>query len=139
MNLASGLIGELLGFPVPVTHAEEHELVHRRLEVGLIERLMDLGLERTEISAQVIHLRTLQRRRTRGERLTVKESDRVLSLLRSLSLAAEVYGSMERALAWLRRPNPRLSGHVPLSILKTWAGSRLVEELLIQIDGGIYI
>jgi putative toxin-antitoxin system antitoxin component (TIGR02293 family) len=139
MNRASCQIGDLLGVPAPATHAEALELVHRRLEIDVIQRLMDIGLERTEIGAQVIHLRTLQSRRTRGERLTVKESDRVLSLLRALSLAAEVYGSMERALAWLRRKNPRLSGHVPLSILQTWAGSRLVEELLFQIDEGMYI
>lgn len=43
----------------------------------------------------------------------------------------------QRALNWLR--NPRLDGRTPLSLLKTDAGSRIVEELLIQIDGGMFV
>jgi putative toxin-antitoxin system antitoxin component (TIGR02293 family) len=54
-------------------------------------------------------------------------------------LTESVYGSRERALAWLRRPHPRLDGRTPLSLLKTDAGSRIVEELLIQIDEGMFI
>jgi putative toxin-antitoxin system antitoxin component (TIGR02293 family) len=92
-----------------------------------------------EIDAVVIPSRTLQHRRSRREKLTVEESDRVLRVIRVLSLTESVYGSRERALAWLRRPHPRLHGRTPLSLLKTDAGSRIVEELLIQIDEGIFV
>jgi putative toxin-antitoxin system antitoxin component (TIGR02293 family) len=69
----------------------------------------------------------------------LEESDRVLRLVRVLSSAEEVYGSRERALAWLRRPHPRLDARSPLSLLRTDTGSRIVEELLLQIDEGMYI
>jgi len=67
----------------------------------------------------VVPLRTLQHRRSRREKLTVAESDRVLRVARLLSQAKSVYGSRERALAWLRRPHPRLRGRAPLETLKT--------------------
>ena len=56
-----------------------------------------------------------------------------------LSLAESVYGSRERALAWLRKPHARLDGRTPLSLLKTDAGSRIIEEMLIQIDEGMFV
>jgi putative toxin-antitoxin system antitoxin component (TIGR02293 family) len=87
----------------------------------------------------VIPLRTLQHRRSRREKLTVEESDRVLRLVRVLSHAESVYGSRKRALAWLRRPHPRLQDRTPLETLKTDIGSRVVEELLVQIDEGIFV
>lgn len=105
----------------------------------MIKRLISLGLERGEIDAIIIPQRTLQHRRSRREKLTVDESDRVLRAIRVLSLAEAIYGSRERALAWLRKPNPRLDDRVPLSLLKTDTGSRMVEELLVQIDEGMFV
>jgi putative toxin-antitoxin system antitoxin component (TIGR02293 family) len=113
--------------------------VEGRLAPSVIKRLAALGLERTEIDATVIPSRTLQHRRSRREKLTMEESDRVLRVVRVLSSAEAVYGSRERALAWLRRENPRLEGRAPLSLLKTDTGSRMVEELLVQIDEGMFV
>jgi putative toxin-antitoxin system antitoxin component (TIGR02293 family) len=62
-----------------------------------------------------------------------------LRVIRVISLAESVYGSRERALAWLRIPHARLGGRAPLSLLNTDTGSRIVEELLVQIDEGIFI
>jgi putative toxin-antitoxin system antitoxin component (TIGR02293 family) len=87
----------------------------------------------------VIPSRTLQHRRSRREKLTVEESDRVLRVIRVLSLTESIYGSRERALNWLRKPHARLDGRTPLSLLKTDTGSRIVEELLIQIDEGMFV
>jgi len=130
--------------------AEVLAMVERRFEPSVIDRLVGLGFERTEVHSIVIPARTLQHRRSRKELLTVEESDRVIRLLRVLRATEAVYGSRERALAWLRRPNPRLDpalrnvlfakgGRVPLSLLTTEVGARIVEELLTQIDEGIYI
>jgi putative toxin-antitoxin system antitoxin component (TIGR02293 family) len=105
----------------------------------VIKRLLGLGLVRAEIDAAVIPSRTLQHRRSRRERLTLEESDRVLRLVRILSTTEAVYGNRERALAWLRRPNPRLDGRSPISLVKTDTGSRIVEELLTQIDEGMFV
>ena len=62
-----------------------------------------------------------------------------LRLIQILSLAESVYGSRKRAFAWLRKPHARLDGHTPLSLLKTDIGGRIVEEILIQIDEGMFV
>jgi putative toxin-antitoxin system antitoxin component (TIGR02293 family) len=139
MNAANVQIGDWLGVQAPATETDILRIVEGRLAPSIIKRLAALGLERSEIDEVVIPTRTLQHRRTRREKLTMEESDRVLRMIRVLSSAESVYGSRARALAWLRRPHARLEGRAPLSLLKTDTGSRIVEELLIQIDEGIFI
>ena len=73
--------------------------VEERLPISTIKRLEKLGLERGEIDAAVIPARTLQHRRSRREKLTVEESDRVLRVMRVMADAGRVYGSHEAALA----------------------------------------
>ena len=139
MSAAHHQIGSWLGIAPPGTDSEVLSIVERRLPTSVINRLLALGLTRTEIDAAIIALRTLQHRRSRREKLTIEESDRVLRLLRVLSLAESIYETRERALQWLRRENPRLDGRAPLSLLTTDTGSRLVEQLLGQIDEGYFI
>jgi putative toxin-antitoxin system antitoxin component (TIGR02293 family) len=132
-------IGEWLGMQAPATESDILRLVEKRLTTSVIKRLATLGLSRAEIDAVVIPSRTLQHRRSRRERLTIEESDRVLRVIRVLSSAEAIYGGRERALAWLRRPHARLEGRSPLSLLKTDTGSRIVEEMLVQIDEGMFV
>jgi putative toxin-antitoxin system antitoxin component (TIGR02293 family) len=139
MNADNVLIGDWLGVQSPTTESEILRIVEGRLSPTVIKRLCALGIEREEIDDAVISSRTLQHRRTRREKLTVEESDRVIRLIRVLSAAESVYGSRERALAWLRRPHERLAGRSPFSLLKTDTGSRMVEERLIQIDEGMCV
>jgi putative toxin-antitoxin system antitoxin component (TIGR02293 family) len=126
------------------------QMVERRFETSIMDRLLGLGFDRAELSAVVIPARTLQHRRSRKDRLTVEESDKVIRLLRVLRLAEKVYGGRERALEWLRRPKARLDptlsgqlfakgGRIPMSLLTTETGARMVEELLGQISEGMFI
>jgi len=139
MNAISVQIGDWLGLRAPATETEILRIVEDRLAPSVIKRLTALGLERAEIDETVIPSRTLQHRRSRREKLTLEESDRVLRVIRALSSAEEIYGDRKRALAWMRRPHPRLGGRAPLSLLKTDTGSRMVEELLLQIDEGMFV
>lgn len=139
MNAANIHVGDWLGLHPLATEDDILRIVEGRLAPSVIKRLAALGLERSEIDAVVIPSRTLQHRRSRREKLTIEESDRVVRLIRALSLAGSVYGGRERALAWLRKPHPRLDGRTPLSLLKTDTGARIVEELLIQIDEGMFV
>jgi putative toxin-antitoxin system antitoxin component (TIGR02293 family) len=139
MSAAHVQIGDWLGVQTPASEADILRIVEGRLGPSVIRRLAALGLTRMEIDEAVIPSRTLQHRRSRREKLTVDESDRVFRVIRVLSFAEAVYGGRDRALAWLRRPNPRLDGRVPLSLLKTDTGSRMVEELLGQIDEGMFV
>lgn len=118
------------------TEADILQLVEARLSSSIIKRLVTLGLERSEIDETVIQARTLQHRRSWREKFSVEESDRVL---RVVSAAETVHGSRARALAWLRTQHPPLQKRTPLSPLTTDTGSRIVEELLVQIDESMYI
>ena len=139
MSILHQQIGEWLGVPATKTDQQLLEMVECQLPTSSITRLISLGITRSEIDALVIPLRTLQHRRSRREKLTVDESDRVLRIARLLSHAESVYESRERALAWLRRPHPRLRNRAPLEMSKTDTGSRIVEELLVQIDEGMFV
>jgi putative toxin-antitoxin system antitoxin component (TIGR02293 family) len=139
VNIVNIQIGDWLGLPPPSTDSDMLRIVEGRLTTAVIKRLISLGLQRPEIDATIIPLRTLQHRRARRERLTVDESDRVLRVIRVLSLAESVYGSRGRALAWLRRPNPRIDNRTPLELLETSTGNRIVEEMLVQIDEGMFV
>jgi putative toxin-antitoxin system antitoxin component (TIGR02293 family) len=139
MYSASAQIGNWLGVEPPMTEAAVLGIIERQLEPPVIQRLLDMGLSRDEVHSVIIPARTLQHRRSRRERLTVEESDRVIRALRVLSAAEGVYESRERALEWLRRTNPRLENRSPISLLKTDTGARIVEELLGQIDEGYFI
>jgi putative toxin-antitoxin system antitoxin component (TIGR02293 family) len=139
MSLVHTQMGDWLGFQPPATETDVLRLVEGQLTPKVIQRLIAMGLGRPEIDALIIPLRTLQHRRSRHEKLSVEESDRVIRLIRVVSAAETVYGSRERALAWLRRPHPRLDGRNPLSLLRTDTGARIVEEFLIQIDEGMFV
>ena len=132
-------IGQWLGLRPPQTEQELLNIVEKQLTTTSVKRLVGLGVTRAEVDALVIPLRTLQHRRSRHEKLTVEESDRVLRMMRVLAQAEGVYGTRERALAWLRRVNPRLGDRPPLELLRTDAGSRIVEELLVQVDEGMFV
>jgi putative toxin-antitoxin system antitoxin component (TIGR02293 family) len=138
MSIANAQIGEWLGMKLQPTDLDLLRIVEGRLAVSIIKRLATLGLERFEIDEAIISSRTLQRRRRLCEKLTVEESDRVLRMIRSFFTAETTYGSRGRALAWMRTPHAGLEGRTPLSLLKTETGSRIVEELLVQIDEGMY-
>ena len=132
-------IGEWLGVPIPRTDQQMLKIVEEQLPTSSIKRLLALGITRSEVDALVIPLRTLQHRRSRREKLSVEESDRVMRVARLLSQAESIYGARERALAWLRRPHPRLKNRSPLEMSRTDTGSRIVEELLVQIDEGMFV
>jgi putative toxin-antitoxin system antitoxin component (TIGR02293 family) len=139
VSAAHAQIGDWLGVQPTATEADLLSIVENRLAPGVINRLLTLGFDRSEINEVVIPSRTLQHRRSRREKLSIEESDRVLRITRALSAAEATYGSRERALAWLRRPIPRLGNRTPLSLLTTDSGTRIVEETLIQIDEGTFV
>jgi putative toxin-antitoxin system antitoxin component (TIGR02293 family) len=58
--------------------------------------------------------------------------------LMSISVhAGEIFANQEKALHWLRSPNPSLEGESQLGAAQTDQGYRDVEDLLIRIEHGI--
>lgn len=92
-----------------------------------------------EIFAAVIPARTLARRKAKGEPLTIEETERALRFARIAAETNRVFANPTKAARWLRKPNRALNKQTPLSLLETETGARAVEELLGQIDHGIYI
>ena len=61
-----------------------------------------------------------------------------MRVARITATAEQVFGEPERAWRWLRKPQQRFDGKAPIDMLTTEAGARLVEEMLVQIDQGIF-
>ena len=91
-----------------------------------------------ELYALVIPRRTLALRRQRQQPLTPEESDRLARLARILGFAEETLGSAEKAGRWLRMANRGLGGRVPIDLLSTEAGARIVEQALGRIGHGVF-
>jgi putative toxin-antitoxin system antitoxin component (TIGR02293 family) len=114
------------------------QLVEQRLPLSSVESLASHGLSDDEIYKYVVPRRTLVHRRSKSERLTHDESDRAVRIARIASLAEEVFGDDAKAGRWLRKPKERFEGRTPMEVLRTEAGARLVEEMLLQLDYGIF-
>jgi putative toxin-antitoxin system antitoxin component (TIGR02293 family) len=108
------------------------------LSVQEFEAAWSPRFDSDEIDQLVIPRRTMARRRATAAMLAPEEVDRALRLARIQIKADRVFGEAERASQWLRFPNPKLNGQAPLQVLKDEAGTMLVEEILVQIDHGIY-
>jgi putative toxin-antitoxin system antitoxin component (TIGR02293 family) len=58
--------------------------------------------------------------------------------LMSISVrAGEVFANQEKAIHWLRSPNPSLEGKTPLEAAQTDLGYREVEDVLVRIEHGV--
>lgn len=130
-------LGEYLGV-WPKSDFDLAELVEHGLPTGSLTLLKDKGLTFTEISQIVIAPRTLKHRKARGESLSLEETERVVRAARVIALAESIFDDPAKALLWLRTPDDRLANRNPMSLLQTEAGGRLVENMLWQIDEGVY-
>ena len=116
--------------------------VLRALKAGLPTSRLDALREELEVGqGEITELlgiatSTLARRRQRGT-LERGESERVYRLAHLYARAAQVFGSRERARAWLKKPQYALGGMAPLSYADTEPGAREVEHLLGRIEHGI--
>lgn len=109
-----------------------------RGRVDVVNELAQCGYSEKELSDLVVPKRTLARRRSANELLTVEETDKALRLKRIATLAERVFGDSAKAHRWLRKPKRSLSGDTPLDYLASENGARVVEEMLGRIEHGIY-
>jgi len=96
------------------------------------------GVEWKDVYEVVIPARTLKHRRSRRESLSSDESDKLARLVRIFDQAVAVFGDAERARNWLGAPKKRFDQRTPLQMLRTDLGGRMVEEMLGQIDYGMF-
>jgi len=96
------------------------------------------GFSEEEIWALVVPKRTLARRVAGDEPLTVEETDKAIRLERIAALADRVFGDPAKAHRWLRKPKTMLNGATPVAFLASETGARTVEEMLYQIQHGMF-
>jgi len=80
---------------------------------------------------------TLHRRKKSGH-FDKNESDRIARLARIFGKAFELFGSQEAAREWLKSPSHAMSGETPIAFCDTEIGARMVEDLIGQIDHGVF-
>jgi len=130
-------IGDWLGQPVQ-NELELANVVLRGLPLGVSNTLIEHGLTKEEFHGIVIPIRTFKHRKSRVEHLSPEESDRAVRTARVLAYAERVFADREKGLSWMRKAKKRFNDLAPMQMLQTEAGARLVEQMLTQIDDGMF-
>jgi putative toxin-antitoxin system antitoxin component (TIGR02293 family) len=137
-KLALRRLAELLALPrVPKQERDLAEIVAKRIVPEAVDRLARAGVPPRHLDF-IIAPRTLSHRKSKGERLTLDESDRAMRAARLLALADAVFGDHTKALVWLGAPAGFFSGKSGFEQMVSEAGARLVEEALLRIDEGYF-
>lgn len=97
------------------------------------------GIPTRELAAIIeIPERTLARRRAAGK-LDRDESERLLRLTRVVASSVRLFeGDVGAAVTWLKTPQKALSHHTPLSYARFEIGAREVEDLIGQLEHGVF-
>ncbi len=115
-------------------------LIAQGIPTSLLGEVMEQGiLSRDEVTCLILPRRTLAHRKRRGEHLSPDESDRLARVLHLHRIALETFdGETETVSRWLRTPNRALSGEIPLDLIVTSTGARLVEDALLRLAHGVF-
>jgi putative toxin-antitoxin system antitoxin component (TIGR02293 family) len=121
------------------SEADLVEVVSRGLPTLAVDAVVHSGiLSADEADRLIISRQALVDRSSRGLPLTADESDRLVRVARVNAIATEQFGNAGKAARWLRKPNRVLDERVPLELLQTGEGARLVEETIMRIAHGIF-
>jgi putative toxin-antitoxin system antitoxin component (TIGR02293 family) len=142
MSVQVHRIAEWLGAE-PRTDFELAQIVRRGLPLRTQAIFLSHGMTKEEFHRIVIPLRTFRHRQERlnkglDELLSPDESDKAVRAARVMALAERVFANRDKALAWMRKAKKRFEGETPMQMLETEAGARLVEQMLIQLDEGMF-
>jgi putative toxin-antitoxin system antitoxin component (TIGR02293 family) len=64
------------------------------------------------------------------------EAERAVRLAQLIALAAETFGALDEALAWMQEPNYALGGRLPIDMAETDPGARVVRNVFHAIQHG---
>lgn len=119
------------------SEVEMLDVLNAGLPVETLKVMKSQGIVDDNEMKMFIPARTMARRKEK-ERLSPEESDLLARLARIDDFAVEVFGNHEKARKWLRTPNKAVKGHIPLDLLRTDYGARIVESILGRIEHGIF-
>jgi putative toxin-antitoxin system antitoxin component (TIGR02293 family) len=135
------LMGQSVAIPVvePPVFQVDWAAVEKGLPLSVLEEFAAYsGFSMKDLLEVVIPARTLKHRRQRQESLNLDESDRLARVARLYELAVSVFGNAGKAQRWLSKPKHRFDERTPLAMMRTELGGRGVEEMLYQIDEGVF-
>jgi putative toxin-antitoxin system antitoxin component (TIGR02293 family) len=146
LNMAAPSVGTkqpFNGSSLGLSARHSHDLIET-VHKGLAYKALELfsqqsGIPILEIAAVMnIPDRTLARRRAR-RRFAPDESERLLRISRIYEQAVDLFdGDVHSAVAWLRTKRRVLANHAPLNYSATELGAREVENLIGQLEHGIF-
>jgi putative toxin-antitoxin system antitoxin component (TIGR02293 family) len=160
MSLEDAAIGEsrttqvyavaagILGIKGKLARARSPLEVHAGLSGGLPgsavlklrSHLHILQWVRVAEDALGMSVRTVQRLEgAKGKHLSPEQSSRAWKFAEVLARATSVLGSQAAAEEWLDKPARAFEGKRPIELMATQTGTQLVEDLLEQMDYGVYV
>ena len=113
------------------------------VEAGFSTTAAEFLRRRTGMSVrsfgQIIPRSTLQSKRMRADtKLSPRQSDRVMQVAALYAHAAEVFGSSEHAVKWMKRTNPQMPGErTPEEMTGTSYGLCVVDDALTRVEHGV--
>lgn len=126
-------LSDLLGIDVDAGNYEIHRAVDGGIPALCLMALTEQRVLAAQERDQVIHLKT---RVDKQQLLNQDESDRLFIIAHVRAMAETIFGDKDKACRWLSKPKARFDGRSPISLLTTFRGCQLVEEMLIQIAEG---
>ncbi len=137
IKTSTGSSTKPLGIEYSTDNIEVFGLIKEGLPYESVENLVEQGIFSADEITYFIPTRTLARRK-QSKKLSAEESDTIARLALVFDFAKDVFGSKEKAKAWLRHPNKALKGYAPIDLLATNYGTRMVETILGRIEHGVY-
>ncbi len=118
---------------------KEIEIVRKGIHPDLIENFLNEQsfMVKDVLSRLKITTSTYFAKKKEHRLLDSSSTEKFLRLFSVVQRAQEVLGN-EESKHWLYRKIPSLGDQIPMDLLDTEAGHRLVEQALLQIKYGIY-
>lgn len=132
------LMGGKLGVSKIRSGEDLAALVEKRLPTTAVKALVRGGLSDAEVYQLIVPRRTLAHRIAKHQPLSKEESDKAVRVARITAMAEQLFGEPERAWRWLRQSKRRFGGKTPVEMLAADASARLVEEMIGQIEHGMF-
>jgi len=126
----------LLQIPIDASDQRIHELIEVGFLAVRLKAMADEGVISPFERDHIIPLEMLENRLSRGQALTVDESDRLFRSAHIAALTEALLGDSGKARRWLTKPKERFAGKTPVAMLSTIQGTRQVEEALVQLAEG---
>lgn len=147
-DIASGTVSQVMQINAAISEmigvnvASNLDLLVRAQEPGISPKMVIVYLESRKLNRAsldwVINSRTLKRRIKNHELLNLSESDRFIRVVRLTALAETVFGNKEAAQSFLTKSRLIWNGKSGSELIQTDNGGRIVEELLQNMNHGLF-